>query len=106
MKAEMKAKWIVALRSGKYQQARKSLRINNEFCCLGVLLDSCIDGSWEGENYEVDDITFSGDLGNYGQSMFGLTDIQQQELVHMNDNLRVSLPEIADWIQTNIAETP
>lgn len=36
--ADVKAKWIAALRSGKYRQARKTLRdASGAMCCLGVL---------------------------------------------------------------------
>jgi hypothetical protein len=40
MDKEIKAKWIEALRSGKYKQGRTRLRTaNDEFCCLGVLCE-------------------------------------------------------------------
>lgn len=39
MNQEIKAKWLEALRSGKYQQTRKVLRDSNGYCCLGVLCD-------------------------------------------------------------------
>lgn len=40
MNPEIKAKWIEALRSGKYKQGQNRLRsIDNHFCCLGVLCD-------------------------------------------------------------------
>jgi len=39
MDADLKAKWVKALRSGEYDQARDVLhdRENGGFCCLGVL---------------------------------------------------------------------
>ena len=40
MKAELKTKWIEALRSGKYNQGRRALVTNQgSYCCLGVLCD-------------------------------------------------------------------
>ncbi|NBQ68164.1 MAG: hypothetical protein EBU46_04735, partial [Nitrosomonadaceae bacterium] len=44
MKAEIKQRWLNALRSGKYKQGEGSLRqLDNEgkpqYCCLGVLCD-------------------------------------------------------------------
>ena len=40
MKPEVKAKWIAALRSGKYKQGKKFLnKEGTRFCCLGVLCD-------------------------------------------------------------------
>jgi hypothetical protein len=40
MNPEVKAKWVAALRSGKYRQGKHVLNRNNdEFCCLGVLCE-------------------------------------------------------------------
>lgn len=41
MKADVKAKWLEALRSGKYGQAHNVLRSGDgeRFCCLGVLCE-------------------------------------------------------------------
>lgn len=39
MNKVVKAKWLKALRSGKYKQARYKLKDRNKFCCLGVLTD-------------------------------------------------------------------
>lgn len=40
MKPDIKAKWVAALRSGKYQQGTRELRpTDDHFCCLGVLCD-------------------------------------------------------------------
>jgi len=39
MKKEIAEKWVKALRSGDYQQGIKRLKIENRFCCLGVLCD-------------------------------------------------------------------
>lgn len=39
MNREVKAKWLEALRSGKYAQGYESLRQGNKFCCLGVLCE-------------------------------------------------------------------
>lgn len=37
MPAELKAKWLEALRSGKYQQCQGTLYNGEGYCCLGVL---------------------------------------------------------------------
>lgn len=39
MKADLKAKWIAALRSGEYQQGHGVLRSGDHYCCLGVLCE-------------------------------------------------------------------
>lgn len=37
MDAKLKKKWIKALRSGRYKQARGTLKRGTAHCCLGVL---------------------------------------------------------------------
>lgn len=39
MKPEIKELWVEALRSGKYDQTKNTLRRGDSFCCLGVLCD-------------------------------------------------------------------
>lgn len=39
MNPEIKARWLEALRSGRYAQTKRTLRDENGFCCLGVLCD-------------------------------------------------------------------
>jgi hypothetical protein len=39
MNPEIKAKWIAALRSGKYKQGQDGLKSGDRFCCLGVLCE-------------------------------------------------------------------
>lgn len=39
MNAQIKARWIEALRSGNYQQGKGHLRTGDAYCCLGVLCD-------------------------------------------------------------------
>lgn len=39
MKQDIAVKWVEALRSGKYQQARSRLYDGEGYCCLGVLCE-------------------------------------------------------------------
>lgn len=39
MKHTVAMKWVAALRSGKYSQAKYSLQDRHGFCCLGVLCE-------------------------------------------------------------------
>lgn len=39
MKADIKKRWVEALRGGKYQQGFNALHREGTFCCLGVLTD-------------------------------------------------------------------
>jgi hypothetical protein len=36
---ELARKWVEALRSGNYEQAKFNLQLNGKFCCLGVLCE-------------------------------------------------------------------
>lgn len=47
MDSELKAKWVEALRSGKYKQGKDKLRtIDDRFCCLGTLCDVIDSSKW------------------------------------------------------------
>jgi hypothetical protein len=39
--ADIKEKWLAALRSGEYQQGREFLYSDGKYCCLGVLGAVC-----------------------------------------------------------------
>ncbi len=49
MNQEIKEKWVAALESGEYQQARKCLNDGTGFCCLGVLTDLFIKETKQGK---------------------------------------------------------
>jgi hypothetical protein len=58
MNKRIKARWVKALRSGKYKQGRTQLKMKTPdgdlFCCLGVLCDlhsKSTKAQWRGENY-------------------------------------------------------
>lgn len=47
MNADLKAKWIEALRSGKYAQGKNAMRTTEDtYCCLGVLCDVVDPAAW------------------------------------------------------------
>jgi hypothetical protein len=107
MDAKLKANWIEALRSGKYQQARKYLRQGNGFCCLGVACDLIDSSEWGDETStgayyygpsDYDALTvWSGDI----EARYGLTPKQSEVLWRMNDEGN-SFAEIADYIEANL----
>lgn len=115
MNPEVKALWIEALRSGKYQQGQGALRRisdgggPDQFCCLGVLCDLAPTelGSWfsaEFENYRqfgtnvntsqvgvlTSEVTNWANLFYYG------------ELIDLNDSKKAPFTKIADYIQENL----
>lgn len=111
MNPEWKEKWVNALRSGKYKQARGYLRTgDNRFCCLGVLCDVSNKVEWLPVPCEVLESTDYYRCNNSAGSftpedileMTGLTLNDQDELVNLNDKVRYDFEEIADYIEANL----
>ncbi len=102
MDAQLKTKWVEALRSGKYAQGKGSLRHQDQFCCLGVLCD-VLGTNWEtrrlnSERVERDDESY---LRAPILNLVGFDHQTQKRLAHMNDSL-APFPEIADYIEKNL----
>jgi hypothetical protein len=47
MNAEIKQKWVAALRSGNYKQTKVCLHNKEGYCCLGVLCDVINPDAWD-----------------------------------------------------------
>jgi hypothetical protein len=98
---DAKAKWLKALRSGKYKQARGTLFNGDGYCCLGVLcrtqgISNRKMRGWAfpesiGVNAFPDDLTFA--IG-YGDNLKWLS--------WLNDKARLTFAEIADLIETQV----
>lgn len=104
-------KWVLALRSGKYQQGSGVLRSEkNEFCCLGILCDISEKGSWtsepinieKGYGYTFGEAEFTIYPPNAIQRIFQKCYVQRTILVSMNDNRRLPFDAIADYIAENL----
>lgn len=94
MNKKIKARWLRALRSGKYRQGQKRLRnTNGTMCCLGVLCDVFDKTKWEKPS-ENDWIDWTYDGGNetclpyHVRSKAGLSDEAQVDLMSLNDDHR------------------
>jgi hypothetical protein len=124
MDKEIKARWLEALRSGKYQQGSCYLRDGDKYCCLGVLCEvlgvpstpirddgSCTIYDHE-ENVHLYDgsksylsistaeragLSTNGELGEAFEYKGGMFD----SLVGLND-CGVSFAEIADIIEEKL----
>lgn len=113
MDADLKSKWIEALRSGKYSQAKGKLRDlidGNSYCCLGVL---CV---VSGAKFERDDedgwvpyLNGKNIRNAYGDEYLaysfickiGLSHQTQTHLTKLNDDGKPFF-EIADFIEKNV----
>jgi len=98
---EFKTKWVAALESGEYPQARQQLyNPGVGYCCLGVacvVAGAAFKDNCEGELRAVLNGKIISDentslAGNFMQEI-GLTDMEQTELYRMNDGF---LPEDDD----------
>lgn len=107
MNAEVKQKWIDALRSGKYNQTKGCLHDNTGYCCLGVLCDVVDPNGWDkGDGFretiwnykeEVDDLLLPPTL----VEDLDIDEDAPVELSDMNDN-GTPFAEIADYIDKNL----
>ncbi len=102
--AENRRRWVEALRSGEYRQAQNQLRRGNRYSCLGVACDILGSEDWiPGEiwakprNWMYDHELYT--LSDRMRAKLGLTDLQVQWVVIMNDYHNSSFEEIADWIE-------
>jgi len=108
MNPQVKQKWIDALRSGEYEQAKFTLKCEYGYCCLGVLTDLYIqenDLEWvydnKSNNYEFDGN--EGSLCNYVIKWSDFPDGKvEEELIKMNDTTLKTFSEIADYIEENL----
>lgn len=110
MDAQLKAKWVEALRSGKYHQADSMLRVYKSkeegysFCCLGVLCDT-MGAKWLAGKPVLGDVNIGNTdeelLGEHGLRISGLDEKTQQTLAEMNDG-GSPFSEIADYIEANL----
>lgn len=108
MNAEVRTRWLEALRSGKYKQEHNRLRsVGGHYCCLGVLCDVLDSSSWRKIDgcpwfYEG---SWSG-LSSKVQEKVGLDNERVNELIRLNDSKGLKFPQIADWIEANVPADP
>jgi hypothetical protein len=122
MNAAVKAKWLEALRSGRFPQTHGTLRDKVGYCCLGVLTELaqnegvCKMKSLDGEHHEY--LPVDSDPGLYGETA-GLLGVVQDwagirnstapeldyakygvsSVIGLNDELRLTFAQIADVIE-------
>src|SRR6185369_2249558 len=100
MNAEIKAKWLEALRSGKYQQGTQFLRNKGKYCCLGVLCDVVNPKAWVEEPLNAEFYSYkkcSSMLAIGVQVQVGLGPLDTAYLMRLNDTDRKTFTEIADY---------
>jgi hypothetical protein len=100
MDAELKAKWVAALRSGEYRQATGLLYWGNPdaYCCLGVL--GCVANGTRGRLGAYGSEGFRN--GGYDIALKQIGEKAQAKLSRMNDRGGKTFPEIADYIEKHL----
>lgn len=116
MDKKLKAKWVKALRSGRYDQTTGSLHDDVGYCCLGVLC-TLVGAKWKRDDngdlapfIDGKNVSREGEfyLGSSLLKKVGITHDRQVNLGRMNDGSTLhaiqqrSFPEIADYIEKNI----
>jgi hypothetical protein len=108
MDAELKAKWVAALRSGEHTQAQGVLKAENgSMCCLGVLAH-VMGAEWNSSlrpvlNGKLIRAWTSDHLSKEIGADIGLAWDDQQRLAEMND-AGTPFSTIADWIEKNVGD--
>ncbi|MDZ8105088.1 MAG: hypothetical protein RM338_05610 [Nostoc sp. DedQUE12a] len=116
MNKQLIEKWIDALRSGEYKQARCQLRDGDTFCALGVACD--ISGMMNWEEYFVNDSSEMMPLdvaAQYGfiainerlKESLGIPKSYycpsfQSAVTSLNDEFHLDFDEIADLIEQHL----
>jgi hypothetical protein len=101
MNKELKNKWISALRSEAYSQAKYRLRSTSHgdvsYCCLGVLC--CVSGKF----HPMSPVFGAKSLmsGKALDLVDGSKELNDK-LAKMNDDYDLSFAEIADWVEANV----
>lgn len=120
MDADLKRRWVEALRSGEYRQGRMALQSGGEYCCIGVLCDVYDDSKWVDPpaHYRGEDRRAYGTTANVGNLQVGGLDAAMgidfevegghvlDVLADLNDYGGASFTQIADWIEENVPAEP
>lgn len=113
MNPEVKAKWVAALRSGEYEQAKGVLRKADSYCCLGVLCDLSGIDTWAKDVEDMNDWVYDRFFSSLPYSVrdwAGLDsedpqvwkdDSTQARLSDLNDSGK-TFAEIADIIEREL----
>lgn len=116
MDKKLKAKWLKALRSGKYKQGKGVLRTaDNRFCCMGVLVDVMSKKAWPKVTTEIGTLILGAEhsvmayeVEQNGTALdydtmrrIGLETRHQGDLINMNDAGK-RFTTIADYIEAEL----
>lgn len=107
----LKAKWVAAMRSGEYRQAREVLRKDVRggfaYCCLGVLCEVTGRTQWKPAKANGISCYTLGRTGRWGKppeivrNAVRMGEAAMSALVVLNDDANKRFSTIATWIETH-----
>lgn len=102
---DFKSRWVSALRSGSYPQAKNFLRTEEGFCCLGVACDLVNQEGWKKVKVPIAVVYGWEDkngnhINSVGYPPF-IPNVASRKLAEMND-AGSSFDEIANWIEESL----
>lgn len=117
MKADIRDRWVAALRSGRYEQGRGQLvahrgrRYRRQFCCLGVLTDLAVQDrvvTWRalwarGDQVLPPEVREWAGLPNTDPQLVA-PDGRFDTASELNDSVELTFAEIADRIEATFPE--
>ena len=99
MDQTIKNKWVEALRSGTYKQAKNRLRTSKGFCCLGVLCDVVDSTKWaEGNPFFAPHYFYNGWSGLLPQDIQAAAKLDKEDAQILMD-----ANDVEDWTFDDIA---
>ena len=114
MDKKLKAKWIKALKSGKYKKGDGALKKKVErrytYCCLGVLCDIVNPNRWrKGDAKNNWDVNYKFESGEQDSGVIPDKDLDKlkikyhdmRELIQINDCC-IDFKDVITYIKTNL----
>lgn len=103
MNAEIKQKWVEALRSGKYQQTKNLFACDGKHCAVGVLIDLYLKENDKSEIVidELESMPTSVSLWAELESPTFETPISILDVMELNDAGH-PFADLADFIECNL----
>jgi hypothetical protein len=108
MSPKIRHKWIKALKSGKYKQCRRAIRIGDRYDVIGVLCDVLYPKEWLVIHQTHYTPKGWKDHGIYTHKLnrvlyeAQISDDNFNKLCKLNDVDQLSFAQIAEWISQNI----
>lgn len=100
MNAELKKKWLEALRSGEIKQVQGYLKTDFGMCCLGVLCEVSGIGEWHMTGSLYAYMNATGYPPEQVSQLAGFHNNEEMFLAARNDD-GWTFAEIADYIEAN-----